>query len=152
MCKVLNSATDEAVLCMGIPQPILTLAKEYGKLFYTEAFVEDVETLYKLCDDMVCIPDYEKQIKQRIVTEKHKPETKEKPETLKDKTQRLARENQKLRQRKKCRKCKEVELCSDGVTFLPCGHFITCEACSETYERCPACGKYIMGTVKTYLS
>ena len=58
--------------------------------------------------------------------EKHKlvKEAKEKTEKLKDKTQRLARENQKLRQRQKCRKCKEVELCFDGVTFLPCGHFI----------------------------
>ena len=56
------TAADEAVLYMGIPQPILTFAKEYGKLYHTPSFVEDVETLYRLCDKMVCIPDYKKQI------------------------------------------------------------------------------------------
>lgn len=71
---------------------------------------------------------------------------------LKEKVHKLAVENHRLRQRKLCRKCKEVDLATSGVTFLPCGHFITCEVCSETYEDCPACGKNIMGTVRTFLS
>ena len=66
--------------------------------------------------------------------------------------QRLVKENQRLKQRKMCRACKKVELATSGITFLPCGHFITCEACSEMFDDCPACGKNIMGTVRTFLS
>ena len=71
---------------------------------------------------------------------------------LQEKVKKLARENQRLKQRKFCRACKEVELATSGVTFLPCGHFITCETCSEKFDDCPACGKSIMGTVRTFLS
>lgn len=71
---------------------------------------------------------------------------------LKEKVKRLAQENHRLRQRKTCRACRTVDLASSGVTFLPCGHFITCEICSEKFDDCPACGKSIMGTVRTFLS
>ena len=71
---------------------------------------------------------------------------------LQMKVRKLARENRRLKERKFCRACKKVELAQSGVTFLPCGHFITCEACSESYDDCPACGKSIMGTVRTFLS
>ena len=71
---------------------------------------------------------------------------------LQEKVRKLARENQRLKQRKLCRACKEVELATSGVTFLPCGHFITCETCSEKFDDCPACGKSIMGTVRTFLA
>ena len=71
---------------------------------------------------------------------------------LQRKVEKLAKENQTSRRRKTCRRCQEVELASDGVTFLPGGHFITCDACSETYEDCHSCGCGIMGTVKTFLS
>jgi len=64
----------------------------------------------------------------------------------------LARENQRLKERKLCRACRKVELSASGITFLPCGHFITCETCSEMFDDCPACGKNIMGTVRTFLS
>ncbi|XP_076452561.1 uncharacterized protein LOC143288151 [Babylonia areolata] len=73
-------------------------------------------------------------------------------EQLREKVRRLAKENWRLSQRKMCRACRKVELSSSGVTFLPCGHFITCEACSETFDDCPGCGKVIMGTVRTFLS
>lgn len=71
---------------------------------------------------------------------------------LQEKVQSLAKENQQLRKRKMCRACRKVELATSGITFLPCGHFITCEACSEMFDDCPACGKNIMGTVRTFLS
>lgn len=69
-----------------------------------------------------------------------------------ERVRKLVKENQKLKQRKMCRACKKVELATSGITFLPCGHFITCEACSEMFDDCPACGKNIMGTVRTFLS
>ncbi|XP_076468195.1 uncharacterized protein LOC143299006 [Babylonia areolata] len=71
---------------------------------------------------------------------------------LKERVKHLAKENHQLRQRKMCRACRKVDLATSGITFLPCGHFITCEMCSETFDDCPACGKSIMGTVRTFLS
>ncbi|XP_076459436.1 uncharacterized protein LOC143292767 [Babylonia areolata] len=71
---------------------------------------------------------------------------------LKQKVRELAKVNRQLLQRQKCRGCREVALSSSGVTFLPCGHFLTCESCSEMYDDCPACGKAIMATVRTFLS
>lgn len=64
----------------------------------------------------------------------------------------LLAENKKLKKRKLCRSCQKVELASSGVTFLPCGHFIVCEECAEKHDNCPACGKTIMGTVRTFLA
>lgn len=66
--------------------------------------------------------------------------------------EKLQVENKKLKNRKLCRVCRKVELAVSGVTFLPCGHFITCEECAEKSDDCPACGKSIMGTVRTFLS
>ena len=60
--------------------------------------------------------------------------------------------NQRLRKRKLCRVCKETELNNSGITFLPCGHFITCEACADKLTNCIACGRMIFGTVRTFLS
>ena len=71
---------------------------------------------------------------------------------LKERVKDLAWENHRLRQRALCRKCKDKNLAASGVTFLPCGHFIMCEACSDNFEDCPACGKGILGSVKTFLS
>lgn len=71
---------------------------------------------------------------------------------IQKKVQELARENQRLKERKMCRACRKVELAASGITFLPCGHFVTCETCSEMFDDCPACGKNIMGTVRTFLS
>ncbi|XP_059178996.1 uncharacterized PPE family protein PPE12-like [Physella acuta] len=39
-----------------------------------------------------------------------------------------------------------------GVTFLPCGHFITCKSCSGPVHACNLCNKNILATVDTYLS
>ncbi|KAK7493185.1 hypothetical protein BaRGS_00015522 [Batillaria attramentaria] len=64
----------------------------------------------------------------------------------------LMAENKKLKHRKLCRVCRKTELAVSGITFLPCGHFITCEDCAENCDDCPACGKNIMGTVRTFLS
>ncbi|KAK7088779.1 hypothetical protein V1264_022656 [Littorina saxatilis] len=73
-------------------------------------------------------------------------------EQLRRRVQVLAAENRKLKDRKVCRACQKVDLAESGITFLPCGHFITCETCSEMFDDCPACGKNIMGTVRTFLS
>ncbi len=37
-----------------------------------------------------------------------------------------------------------------AITFLPCGHFNTCEACADKQETCPMCRAYIQGRVKTF--
>ena len=36
------------------------------------------------------------------------------------------------------------------ITFLPCGHFITCVNCAPCNKNCPICRKPIKGSVRTY--
>ncbi|KAL8586279.1 hypothetical protein ACOMHN_003794 [Nucella lapillus] len=63
--------------------------------------------------------------------------------------QALIAENQMLKKRQRCRRCRMSQL---EMTFLPCGHLITCQVCAETFADCPACGKAILGTVRTFMS
>lgn len=153
------SAAEEAVLAMGICEADLNLVKEFEQLCCCDSQKEgkiSVEELYVLSESISTVSEQRKEIERRInevrKEEKRMKSEKEETERLKERCEKLARENQRLTQRKMCRKCQGVELSSDGVTFLPCGHFITCEACSESYENCPACGSVIMGTVKTFLA
>ncbi|XP_060551150.1 baculoviral IAP repeat-containing protein 2-like isoform X2 [Ruditapes philippinarum] len=63
----------------------------------------------------------------------------------------LKQENEQLKQQSLCTKCKQNDVC---IVFLPCGHLITCETCAPTIRYCSVegCGKYIKGTVRTYLA
>lgn len=48
-----------------------------------------------------------------------------------------------------CKVCAEAEV---RVTFVPCGHLITCWQCSQKVSRCPICSAFIADRVVTYLS
>ena len=48
-----------------------------------------------------------------------------------------------------CKVCLENER---NITFLPCGHFISCEHCSYSLKKCPFCRKRIEGQLKTFMS
>ncbi|XP_060599559.1 baculoviral IAP repeat-containing protein 2-like [Ruditapes philippinarum] len=63
----------------------------------------------------------------------------------------LKQENEQLKQQSMCTKCKQNDVC---IVFLPCGHLVTCETCAPTIRYCSVegCGKYIKGTVRTYLA
>lgn len=63
----------------------------------------------------------------------------------------MKKENEILKQQTICSKCKKNEVC---IVFLPCGHLITCEGCAPSVKYCSfvGCGKYIKGTVRTYMS
>ncbi|XP_053389136.1 baculoviral IAP repeat-containing protein 3-like [Mercenaria mercenaria] len=78
-----------------------------------------------------------------------KPATARKAHLLEQK--RLKEENEKLKQQSICTKCKTNDVC---IVFLPCGHLVTCEECAPTVRYCTVdtCGKYIKGTVRTYLA
>ncbi|XP_053403125.1 baculoviral IAP repeat-containing protein 7-A-like [Mercenaria mercenaria] len=77
------------------------------------------------------------------------PDTARKAHLLEQK--RLKEENKKLKQQSICTKCKTNDVC---IVFLPCGHLVTCEECAPTVRYCTVdtCGKYIKGTVRTYLA
>ncbi|XP_053403178.1 baculoviral IAP repeat-containing protein 3-like [Mercenaria mercenaria] len=64
---------------------------------------------------------------------------------------RLKEENQKLKLQSICTKCRRNDV---SIVFLPCGHLVTCEDCAPTVRYCTvdSCGKYIKGTVRTYLA
>ncbi|KAL8609332.1 hypothetical protein ACOMHN_048888 [Nucella lapillus] len=165
------SVAEEVVLAMGIPTSIVELVKalrwlEHGTNF-TDAmeFYAAAETLINHPEEQVRIAQLleaeqakkEKEIHNKVVGNKVKEApTEVKPlkdrAQLKEKVKQLAEENHKLKKRKMCRACRKVDLASSGITFLPCGHFITCETCSEKFDDCPACSRSIMGTVRTYLS
>ncbi|KAH3734527.1 heat shock 70 kDa protein 12A-like [Dreissena polymorpha] len=49
----------------------------------------------------------------------------------------------------KCKRCKQRRV---ALTFLPCGHCITCEKCGLEVRSCPMCpaaGSNVQGTIKT---
>ncbi|PVD31155.1 hypothetical protein C0Q70_10433 [Pomacea canaliculata] len=48
-----------------------------------------------------------------------------------------------------CKVCAEAEV---RVTFVPCGHLITCWQCSQKVSLCPICSAFIADRVVTYLS
>ncbi|XP_060565985.1 E3 ubiquitin-protein ligase cblA-like [Ruditapes philippinarum] len=64
---------------------------------------------------------------------------------------RLKEENDMLKQQSLCTKCHVNDVC---IVFLPCGHLVSCETCAPTVRYCTVvtCGKYIKGTVRTYLA
>ena len=50
---------------------------------------------------------------------------------------------------KSCKICMDAEI---STTFIPCGHFISCERCSVRFKQCPICRTQVSGTVKTFVS
>ena len=71
---------------------------------------------------------------------------------LRERVRQLAAEYRRLKQRITCRICRKTPLQESGLTFLPCGHFITCVDCGNKWDHCPACGIMILGDVRTFLS
>ncbi|KAH3738027.1 baculoviral IAP repeat-containing protein 7-B-like [Dreissena polymorpha] len=58
-------------------------------------------------------------------------------------------ELRKMQESLQCKICMERQV---ALTFLPCGHFVTCEECGSKVHRCPMCRTSIRGTVKTFFS
>lgn len=54
-----------------------------------------------------------------------------------------------LKEEKLCKICMEQDV---EVTFLPCGHLVTCNKCAHTLKECPICRQRIRGFVRTYWS
>ncbi|KAG1647687.1 Baculoviral IAP repeat-containing protein 7-B [Nymphon striatum] len=54
----------------------------------------------------------------------------------------LEEENIKLKEQKQCKICLERDV---GVTFLPCGHYLSCNLCAPSLVECPVCRTYIQG-------
>ena len=47
-----------------------------------------------------------------------------------------------------CKICMENEM---EITFLPCGHLMSCINCAPVLKNCPICRRPIKGSVRTYL-
>lgn len=139
----------------GFPEHLVQLAIEVQLLDHGINFTRAVD-LFAATEAICQSPEAQAQIAMKLhLAEESKRSSTPRPtrkEALRRKVQTMARENQLLKRRKMCRSCRTVELAISAITFLPCGHVITCEACSEMFDNCPACGKPIMGTVRTFLS
>ena len=72
-------------------------------------------------------------------------------EALKQENERLKAKLEKSEQTapesRLCVICLEKE---PEITFLPCGHFVTCVNCAPCNKNCPICRKPIKGSVRTY--
>ncbi|CAG2197152.1 BIRC7_8 [Mytilus edulis] len=71
--------------------------------------------------------------------EESKKSTEENPE-------KIQKENEELKELYTCKICLDERV---GITFVPCGHLVTCKTCSPKIRRCPLCRTFIRGTIKT---
>lgn len=58
----------------------------------------------------------------------------------------IQKENEELKDLYTCKICLDERV---GITFVPCGHLVTCKDCSPKIRRCPLCRTFIRGTIKT---
>lgn len=61
----------------------------------------------------------------------------------------MEEEYKSLKEEKLCKICMEREV---EVTFLPCGHLVSCSKCAQSLKECPFCRERIRGVVRTYWS
>lgn len=79
---------------------------------------------------------------QRPATPKASSETGSNAQTIKD-------ENQRLKDERVCKICRDKD---SDMTFLPCGHMVSCQECAASLNKCPMCRIPIKKKVRTYLS
>ncbi|XP_052087307.1 uncharacterized protein LOC127724406 [Mytilus californianus] len=63
-----------------------------------------------------------------------------------DDPEELQKEIEKMKDLYTCKICLDEKV---GVTFLPCGHLVTCSQCSPKLRRCPLCRTFIRSTIQT---
>ncbi|KAI8742840.1 E3 ubiquitin-protein ligase XIAP [Biomphalaria glabrata] len=77
------------------------------------------------------------------------------PIAIKDQTvdfetlRQLKEDNNQMRQQIVCKICMDKEV---AVTFLPCGHLVSCADCALAMKDCPVCRKNVRGVVRAFLS
>ncbi|XP_016366604.1 E3 ubiquitin-protein ligase XIAP-like, partial [Sinocyclocheilus rhinocerous] len=54
---------------------------------------------------------------------------------------------EKLQREKLCKVCMDSDI---NIVFIPCGHLVTCQKCSEPLNKCPICCAAIMQKIKIY--
>ncbi|KAL1262521.1 hypothetical protein QQF64_007786 [Cirrhinus molitorella] len=54
---------------------------------------------------------------------------------------------EKLQREKLCKVCMDRDI---NIVFIPCGHLVTCQKCSEPLNKCPICCAAIIQKIKTY--
>ncbi|KAI8750562.1 BOI-related E3 ubiquitin-protein ligase 2 isoform X2 [Biomphalaria glabrata] len=61
----------------------------------------------------------------------------------------LVDENTSLRDERLCKVCMERDA---SLTFIPCGHLVTCYNCFLSLDNCPICKQNIGSAIRTYMS
>lgn len=56
---------------------------------------------------------------------------------------------EKLQREKQCKICMDRDIC---MVFIPCGHLVCCQQCSDVLDKCPICCGAISQKIKTYIS
>ena len=57
-----------------------------------------------------------------------------------------------LRELESSRNCKLCGREPANVVFIPCGHLVTCDACSARRRNCPVCQSFIREKVRSYIA
>ncbi|VDI12464.1 Hypothetical predicted protein [Mytilus galloprovincialis] len=70
----------------------------------------------------------------------------DKTKKAEDDPEELQKEIEKMKDLYTCKICLDEKV---GVTFLPCGHLVTCAQCSPKLRRCPLCRTFIRSTIQT---
>lgn len=78
--------------------------------------------------------------------QKNTTEAEEKKESNEEDPGKIQKENEDLKDLYTCKICLDERV---GITFVPCGHLVTCKTCSPKIRRCPLCRTFIRGTIKT---
>lgn len=63
--------------------------------------------------------------------------------------QSIAEKIRELQTQKTCKICMDADV---NITFLPCGHLVSCATCAPALRNCPICRGLIRGTVRTFMS
>ena len=83
-----------------------------------------------------------------ILKEKLKQNEKSMKETMILKEKLKETERSVVAELRLCKICMENEM---EITFLPCGHLMSCVNCAPVLKNCPICRRPIKGSVRTYL-
>ena len=139
----MNDTAKEAVLFLGVPENILNLVLESQKLENKHEFRNAAE-LIRVIDLVLDSPALKLELEKKVELANQK-------KNLISQIKQLTKKNKLLKLRLTCRKCRTNSLVHNGITFLPCSHYVTCEACAEELNNCLICGHQILATIKTII-
>ncbi|XP_045499128.1 baculoviral IAP repeat-containing protein 7-B isoform X2 [Colias croceus] len=89
------------------------------------------------------------QVYNALVKSDKRPEKSKTPVPVEKKELTLEEENRQLKEARLCKVCMDSEV---SMVFLPCGHLVSCAACSAALAACPLCRAAVKALVRAYFA